>query len=334
MVIGSTMSAERKKKIIADLEAQGATARETKKGIMIFAPDKNDMRTISAISGDVKGLRDDIAWFRKHGLHHPADRKEMPVVAKPALTNEEGYPMYVVGPINGTTRKRVLSELEKKGWPLRVRPTELTMDTVTATRALYNVGYRWDTDSPAKARVWVAPDDIKEMHERVKAEMDRREQEAREARAAHHEAMAGHENVEDQPVQVVKTDSVLAAVQEARSKPVDLIPEVPVERYRNPGPTIAEAATPEFLAENTEPRNVVGRVTFQEKREDDEIVTVTGPNGTSQVVAKVTPDREFIDSVDSWTVDEHWYLPREVSAYLEGLRGAGLEVEIRVWRNR
>lgn len=291
------MTGERKKRIIADLEEQGATARETKKGIMIFAPNSNDMRTISAISGDVKGLRDDIAWFRRHGLVHPADKKEQPKMGRSAATNEEGYPLYVVGPINGTTRKRVLAELERKGWPLRVRPTELTMDTVTATRALYNVGYRWDTTTPSKSRVWVAPDDIKEMHERVKAEMDRREKEAKEARHA------GHEGVEGHPMQVVKTKTVLDMVSDAISPP------------RQEDYALTPNAEPEFIAEKvTEDEQgikVVGRVEFPS-------------------LAPQKP-REFVDDVDSWTVEE---MPAVIAEYLDALRGAGLEAEIRVWRKQ
>jgi hypothetical protein len=302
MVVGSMMTAERKRRIIADLEAQGATARETKKGILIYSPDGEGMRTISAISGDVKGLRDDIAWFRRHGLIHPADKKEQPKMGRSAATNEEGYPLYVVGPINGTTRKRVLAELEHKGWPLRIRPTELAMDTVTATRALYNVGYRWDQSTPAKSRVWIAPDDIKEMHERVKAEMERREQEAKEARAAAHatqeiakvaveeanaaaeekEALVGHEGTEGHSMQVVRTDTIIGMVREAAR----------ANMIENPTPT--EAA--EAIENPKEPHK-----------------------------------REFVDDVDSWTVEE---MPAVIAEYLDALRGAGLEAEIRVWRKQ
>lgn len=188
MAIGSMMNATARKRIIAEIEAQGAKARETKRGILIYAKD-GATRAITAWSSERTGLRDDVAWFRAHGLHHPADTKEIEV-AHPAETNDEGYPLYMVGAINGTTRKRVLYELERKGWPLRVHATELNMDTVTAGRALYNVGYRWDPESPAKARVWVAPEDIRILHERVKSEMKRREEQAREDREFQKELQA------------------------------------------------------------------------------------------------------------------------------------------------
>lgn len=321
MVIGSMMTGERKKRIIADLEEQGATARETKKGIMIFAPNSNDMRTISAISGDVKGLRDDIAWFRRHGLVHPADRKEQPKMGRSAATNEEGYPLYVVGPINGTTRKRVLAELERKGWPLRVRPTELSMDTVTATRALYNVGYRWDKSTPTKSRVWIAPDDIKEMHERVKAEMDRREQEAREARHA------GHEGVEGHSMQIVKTDAIVGMVRDAikdvkRPTVVDVMNAI--DATEPPLRGDLEEAVPTAEVVPSEPPKTVGRVVFQEKQEDYALASFVEEKPE-------THEREFVDDVDSWTVDK---VPEAVRDYLDLLRGAGLEAEVRVWRKQ
>jgi hypothetical protein len=199
MVISSMMTNATRKRIIAEIEAQGARARETKRGILIYAAD-GATRAITAWSSEPTGLRNDVAWFRAHGLHHPADKKELEKteVAKKAETNEEGYPLYMVGPINQATRKRVLSELERRGWPLRVKSTEITMDTVTASRALYNVGYRWDPDSPARERVWMAPEDIQVLHERVKSEMKRREEEARAEREFQRElqAICDHESWE------------------------------------------------------------------------------------------------------------------------------------------
>lgn len=318
------MNAEHKKRFIADMEAQGATARETKKGIIIFAPNKNDMRTISAISGDVKGLRDDIAWFRRHGLTHPADKKldqkkEQPEMARTtAATNEEGYPLYLTGPITSTTRERVLSELEAKGWPLEVLATDLSMDTTSAAKALYAVGYRWGEDGMEgkKNRRWHAPDEIARLHTLARQEAERRESEAREARIAaakeHTEKMAGHEGVEDHPMQVVKTDSVLTAVQEARTKP---LPSLDFVKHVGHAGEHHPVLNPEVHGEPP-------------LRGD-----LAEPIPTADIVPNEPPAREFVDDVDSWVVDAG-SLPGPVGDYLNVLRSAGLEAEIRVWRKQ
>ena len=50
-------------------------------------------------------------------------------------------------------------------------------------------------------------------------------------------------------------------------------------------------------------------------------------------LAAEKPEREFIDSVDSWIVDLH-ILPRQMTIgdYFDSLAASGLEFEIRVWR--
>jgi hypothetical protein len=319
MVIGSTMKGARLEAFARDMEAQGARTRKTKKGLMVYAPDGATL-TVHTTYGDKRALVNDITWFRRHGLVHPADTKEQEM-AKAALTNEEGYPMYVVGPVNGTTRKRVLTELESKGWPLRVRPTELDMDTVTAARALYNVGYRWDPASPEKRRVWVAPDDIREMHERVKAEMARREQEQKDARIAAHKVVevasiaadqvAGHEGVEDHPMQIVSemqkgvsADAAVEMVRKARALPsLDF-----VRHAGHEGPHLP-VRNPEFMDEHAEPKPV------------------------PEPPAEIADEREFIDTHDSWVIeDTNLSSEMTVKELRRTLEVAGLELEIRVWR--
>lgn len=290
-----------------DMEAQGARTRKTKKGLMIYAPDGSTL-TIHTTYGNQRALVNDITWFRRHGLVHPEDKKENEV-AKKAETNEEGYPLYVVSPINGSTRKRVLSELEAKGWPLRLRPTELNMDTVTAARALYNVGYRWDMDSPPKRRVWVAPDDIREMHERVKAEMARREQEQKDAR------IAAHKVVEVATVateEVMKKPRIVPTLEEIRSQPLPSLDFV--KPVGHEGEHFA-VRNPDVVAS-----------------EDDDGIVVAGKM-PSLAPPPEKPEREFIDSVDSWTVDATDLPPlMTVSDLIWTLQASGLEVEVRVWR--
>lgn len=334
------MTKARQNQIIADVEKAGLKARRTKHGIMIQAPDGSS-RTINTMSDGSQGLRGDIAWFREHGLTHPADKHKNEAkpketeVARPAETNEEGYPLYMVGPINGTTRKRILANLESKGWPLRIMATDINMDTVTASRALYAVGYRWDPNSPARKRVWVAPEDIKEMHEKVKAEMKRREEEARaerHERTVHIEPGAIVVNAPPTPADVARTRDKIAEVMNVPREVIDppiptpdevaeAIPLKPAaEPYRNPGKTIGEAATPDFLAENA-PRPL---------KPTPPAVTI--PHLHLAPPPAPEHEREFVDEVDSWTVDKR-NIPRKVADYLRGLEAAGLNVEIRVWRN-
>ncbi len=322
------MSAANKRRIISDLESQGAKVRETKKGLMIYAPD-GAMRSIHTVTGERTGLMADINWFRKHGLSHPADHTPKEADVKKAETNEEGYPLYVASPINSTTRKRVLAELESKGWPLKVRPTDLAMDTVTATRALYNVGYRWDPESPEKRREWMAPDDIREMHEKVKAEMARREQEAKEARAAQHHA--------------VKTDSVLALVAAARAKPLpslDFVKPVSHDGPHHPtlNPTV-HMPTPKDVAEAIDKgegdKVPVPFVERTERKDDYALASFPEAERVPPVPDEIKEEREFIDSVDSWVIDDTDLPPlMTVSDLRWVMEASGIEVEVRVWRKQ
>lgn len=60
---------------------------------------------------------------------------------------------------------------------------------------------------------------------------------------------------------------------------------------------------------------------------EPKIITVEEARAQADVTAQ---EREFIDTHDSWVVNGGW--PPAVADYLHSLRGAGLEVEIRVWR--
>jgi len=327
MVIGSSMKGPAQERFTAAMEAQGARTRKTKNGLMVYAPDGATL-TVHTTYGDRRSLVNDIAWFRRHGLRHPSDtsphhNEEETEVGRKAETNDEGYPHYMVGPINGTTRKRVLAELESKGWPLRVMATELNMDTVTAQRALYAVGYRWDPQSPPKRRAWLAPDDIKEMHEKVKAEMKRREDEAKEARHA------AQSTVIVEPGAIVITATDTPSPQDVADAIAAGTAEKIAIPFRNPGKPIGEAFTPEFVDEHTTPEKRPLRPEAPPITKPVLHVGTTRPAFDSLKPSE--PEREFIDSVDSWTANEN-DAPTPVREYLRGLRAAGLEVEIRVWR--
>jgi hypothetical protein len=298
-----TMSTSQQQRFIKHMEKQGCEVRKTKSGYIVKFPD-GGTESVHISYGSVFSLRNDITRFRKHGVTHPEDKDKPKKMTEnndaPAPADGNEYPEYMTGPINSTTRKRVLAELESRGWPLRIKPQELTMDTVTAHRALYAVGYRWDTSTPRRNRIWDAPDDIRELHEKVKAEMARREEEARErARAAHvptpaDVAKSGHQP----PVTIRSLEDARAAREEGRPLPsLDF-----AKRAGHDGPHL-----PHRMTQTTPP-----------------ITSVPG------VQKPKVEEREFIDSVDSWVVTGG--MPNEVMGYLNMLRGAGLEVEIRVWK--
>lgn len=318
-----TVSKSQRDRFVKHLEDQKCVVRLTSKsGAFIRTPD-GATTTVHFSTSDIRAKKNAIAWFRRHGIHHPDDTKEMEEVV---TKNEEGYPAYLTGPINTTTRKIVLSELEAKGWPLRLRANELAMDSVTAGRALYAVGYRWDTDTTARNRYWLAPDEIREMHERVKAEMKEREDEARRQRQ----------------------ERALHALPPVTVRP--LIPfRPPFDEMGEPRNKDAQDMQDAVSRETPEPgsasdtmigapgREVTPEVEVPLTRENVHLVEAAANLGKEQVPA--APEREFIDSVDSWTVDLN-ALPNmffgggsmSLEQYLMSLRSAGLEVEIRVWR--
>jgi len=92
------------------------------------------------------------------------------------------------------------------------------------------------------------------------------------------------------------------------------------EPYQNPGQTIAETATPEFIEEHTVKEPVVEHTIKPIEVKSD-------GNG-----------REYIDTDDSWVIDlkealgEHVH--RMVEERLAVLRVVGIEYEMRVWRKK
>lgn len=286
--MGRTLKHAKADAFVKHLEEQGAKVRKTKSGYMITSITGDTVSIHRSPSSDRRGKTNEISSFRRVGLHHPEDKREIDeVVAK----NEEGYPLYMVGPVTNTTRKRLLEDLESKGWPVRITAKEINIDTATALRALYAVGYRWEEGATGKNKIWVAPQNIIDLHEQVRAEQERLAEEAREERKQQRQ-------------------------------------ETMAEKTRQ-----AEVSALASMTVVPECEDVGAQVNDQLDKLADAIRDVT--KGDDETTDEVEPPRdemrEFIDSVDSWTVG---VLPGNISVadYVSMLRHAGLSVEIRVWK--
>lgn len=307
-----TMSKTQRSKFEKHLEEQGCDLRTIAGGGWIIRFPDGGSTTVHTTSSDIRSTRNAIALFRRHGIQHPNDPKE---IAMPE--NDADYPDYMTGPIAGTTRKRVLSALERLGWPVVVLAQELPMDTVTAHRALYAVGYRLDPKSTTRKRIWNAPEDIVQLHEKVKADQAERADEARAQRLAAHEAavMAAAALTPDaDPEEEEEEQGLIGVVMPPTVEP-------PSELLRDGSINISNAEGAVITRDDEGNIIDVRNIT----REEVEAYTK---------VREVKPEREFIDSVDSWTVETGGFsgVPVEVREYLAGLRAAGLSAEIRVWR--
>ena len=216
------------------------------------------------------------------------------------------------------TLDRAREIIEQMGYPERLATADLhdAFGPQDAPRMLYFLGY-----SPSSVRgkrgmrYWDAPE---ELDHRFRA-------------AAQQEAAV---ETPDEPTEVVAPVDIqewagrAQKAQEAVDEIIDSVPAVEEEEldeaierhpagsqieepYQNPGKTIAETATPEFVEEHT----------------IKPIEVKSDPNG-----------REYIDTDDSWVIDlkdalgEH--LHRMVTERLAVLRVVGIEYEMRVWRKK
>jgi hypothetical protein len=288
------------------MEEQGCRVRKTKKGFMVYAPGGGTVTSHGSL-GDHRAIKNDIANFRRIGLRHPEDTRPLDKETEMVERNEEGYPTYLTGPITSTTRTAVLSELESKGWPVMVHATELAMDTTSANKALYAIGYRWhDDDEGKKNRMWYAPDEIVDLHVKAKEEAERRAKESKEASRA----------LRALPTPPPSSDPAIAAVRSIHEA-----------SFRNRGPI----PTPEEIADAIEKsQGEKVAVPFEEKT-DRQVVHEFMTEGA--IVKPPKPEREFIDSVDSWVIEDTDLPPlMTVSDLRWTLEAAGLNVEVRVWR--
>lgn len=293
---------------IKELEAQGCRVRYGGRGskLVVYAPDGGST-TIHFTTSDIKSLQASISWFRRHGLRHPDDTKEVRVEREdpPAETDGDPYPDYVKGKLSNTIRTKALALLREQGWPSEVTVKALPgMDPASAAKALYAIGYRWPEGTAGgqtgpKARVWHAPEEIRKL-----------------AAQAAEESKDMVQAPEERPN--VGFGSVPSPADVARS--VRHREPVPEKAWEKPTPPRPTPTIPEFAKAITQ------------------AVAAQAPEPEPEV--KPTGGREFIDTVDSWTVDtrgasitdRHPMVPEAVRNYLDGLRAAGLEVEIRVWR--
>lgn len=268
------MSASEQERFISHMEAQGATVSRTKKGYTIQAPE-GGVATVHLTNSDRRSVANDIARFRRIGLAHPEDKRGSVVPER-----DEDYPAYLRAPISARTRQRAMKELEDRGWPLRVRARQFEMDDVTASKALFHIGYRWDPRSTAGKRYWLAPPDIRKRHEEERDRVLEPEEVA--------------DILDPRPVVEIELEKD------------DETPE-PCGARAEEGPCVLPRA------------HNMGQL------------DVPSNHSAGKPTPPPEPEREFIDTHDSWVVTNP---PPEyaVGEYLELLRGAGLEVEIRVWK--
>lgn len=148
--------------LVKHLGEQGATVKRVKKGLMIFSPN-GGAYTIHHTPSDRRSRANVIAGLRRIGLTHPDDKRALIEMA------DDTYPAYMQTPIASTTEKIIRQKLYEMGWPIEITSDELRgaiSDLSTLGKALYQIGYRWHSDGKkkGKTRVWVAPDDIQELH--------------------------------------------------------------------------------------------------------------------------------------------------------------------------
>lgn len=155
-------------KLVKHLEAQGATVKKTKKGIMIYGPPPTrGTHTIHNTPSDHRALANDMAALRRIGLTHPLDKKPLTVVVG------DGYPSYILNPVTNRVMMQAREELFKRGWPLEATTNMLSgrMASPTAEKAMYRLGYRHHPEGKKKgqSRIWVADEEIARLHEEIKA---------------------------------------------------------------------------------------------------------------------------------------------------------------------
>jgi len=104
--------------------------------------------------------------------------------------------------------------------------------------------------------------------------------------------------------------------------PQEILDQKPAEEEvpEPESPTFEEESV--LLHDGTVPEDIVNEV-----REAFTVIDVHPPQDAEVTRA---PEREFLDTHDSWVVVSGF--PQPVLDYMEILRGAGLGVEIRVWR--
>ena len=103
-----TRSGHRARQFVKHLEEQGATVKRTSKGYLVHSP-TGGSHVVHTTPGDVRAVKNEIAAFRRIGLHHPEDTKEIDdVVAR----NAEGYPLYITEGLRQSTRTRGWDELQ------------------------------------------------------------------------------------------------------------------------------------------------------------------------------------------------------------------------------
>jgi hypothetical protein len=297
------MSETQRDRFIRFMEIQGVRVTPTKKGLFLRLPDGSS--TVKHFTeSDSRGEANLINRLRRAGVTHPDDQRT--VMNLPAYITE--------GTITPATRSKVLDWTIQHGIPDCVYSKDLVadlgMDPGQVNRALYHTGFRpAHTMRKKQGRPWVTPDDVIALRDPAP---DTVESITEEATEEHIEVLS------DDPIE--------------DSEGVDRFGTPESEQYTNPGPTITEAFTAEFIERHSEPAVVPEPGSAAD--------TALGAPGRAEPEPEPEPqgpaEREFIDSVDSWPVDMAellgTHLNRMVQERLEVLRVVGLEYEVRVWK--
>lgn len=113
--------------------------------------------------------------------------------------------------------------------------------------------------------------------------------------------------------------AVEGATGEAKPSTPEPEPITPPQREPEPEPSFTKDEIPSL-----------GAVTEPKPEPAPEPKPEPAPTPVTLPLAK---KRDFIDDQDSWTIDQD-VMPRKVVEYLESIMDVGLEVEIRVWRQK
>lgn len=289
--------------LIKHLEAQGATVKKIKKGIMIYGPPPTlGTHTIHNTPSDHRALANDVAALRRIGLTHPLDKKPLTMVAG------EEYGAHILNKVTDRILARGKEELFSRGWPLEATTTMLSgrMAQQTAEKVLYRLGYRHHPEGKTTvkgAKIWVADAEITRLHEEVKANPLPEDSFSTppipdvEVKLREPEAGCAHESWETFPSGGRKCSDCKA-----------WLPPVPLEDLRFHC-TICDSDT----------HSDSGHPFVDDRQGEEETV-------------------HYIDDRDSWVVDTEELLggalSRMVNDRLAVLRAVGVEYEIRVWRKK
>ncbi len=265
------MSEPEVRAFVQSMESQNVGVTRTKKGLLLRLP--NDETTVVHFTNsDVRAKQNTFAVLRRAGVHHPDDPH-----------GPRALPNYITSgeKVNRATLIAVKNGYAQLGYPEYVTTPRMSkasgMTQTVVSRCLYHEGFKWAPAKKGSGRVWYAPDSWRD------------------------------EKPSEESTLSIPTPKDLLTV--AVENTQDATDDYEKEPYKNPGRTIAEAATPEFIEEHRTP--------------EPEVKTEDGV--------------EFIDERDSWVVDMKeffggtWPIVEDKFKMLHVLH---MDAELRVWRKQ